>query len=110
MEINQKLFDECTQTYKQQRSIEKQSLSQRENMWSKLEELAAESPIYNSVPHSNDDSGLTSAVPGGNEEGADISDILNYERTERQPSEQVNIAKDKKLNQRVLLPFHLTAY
>lgn len=89
MEINQKLFDECTQNYKQQRALEKQSLSKRENMWTKIEELAATSPNYNRVPHSSENA---PDGPNAPEEGADINDIINYERKEPQPTaEQVRV-------------------
>ncbi|CAL8111936.1 unnamed protein product [Orchesella dallaii] len=100
MEINQKLFDECTQTYKQQRAIEKQSLSKRENMWSKLEEIASENPNYNRVPHADDNEYLP-AIPGDGE-GADIKEIMAYERVEHQPppSEQ---AKQTKNSEKPLL-------
>lgn len=94
MEINQKLFDECTQNYKQQRAHEKQSLSKRENMWSKLDELAAANPQYSHIPHTDDEfsGGSSNAVPGSSEEGADINDIMNYERKEHQINEQVCIS------------------
>lgn len=86
MEINQKLFDECTQNYKQQRAVEKQSLSKRENMWSKIEELAAGSPNYNRVPHEDCEYPSDGPVPG--EEGADINDIINYERKDHHQQQQ----------------------
>ncbi len=84
MEINQKLFDECTQNYKQQRAVEKQSLSKRENMWSKIEELATSSPNYNRVPHEDCEYPSDGPVP----EGADINEIINYERKDHHQQQQ----------------------
>jgi len=40
MEMNQKLFDECTQQYKNERQKEKQKMKEREESWMKLEEQA----------------------------------------------------------------------
>ncbi|XP_061384640.1 serine/threonine-protein phosphatase 2A 56 kDa regulatory subunit gamma isoform-like isoform X1 [Danaus plexippus] len=41
MEMNQKLFDECTQQYKQEKQKERERLQQREELWQKLEARAA---------------------------------------------------------------------
>jgi len=49
MEINQKLFDECTQSYKAQRLKEKEALGKKDMMWSKIEELAFSNPKYEYV-------------------------------------------------------------
>ena len=37
MEMNQKLFDECTQKYKAERMKEKERLKQRQDAWNKVE-------------------------------------------------------------------------
>lgn len=100
MEINQKLFDECTQNYKQQRAVEKQSLSKRENMWSKIEELAAGSPNYNQIPHEDCEYPSDGPVPGG-EEGADINDIINYERKDHHQQQQA--AHLEQVSQQILM-------
>lgn len=101
MEINQKLFDECTQSYKQQRALEKQSLSKRENMWTKIEELATSNPNFSRVPHSDEleyAGPAANTVPGG-EEGADINDIINYERKDPQvlTEQQLQVRPTKRL-------------
>lgn len=46
MEMNQKLFDECTQKYKQERQREKEDLKKREEAWLKIDELARKNPDY----------------------------------------------------------------
>ncbi|XP_064489569.1 serine/threonine-protein phosphatase 2A 56 kDa regulatory subunit delta isoform-like isoform X2 [Ornithodoros turicata] len=46
MEMNQKLFDECVQTYKQERQNEKMRLREREDAWTKIEVLAEKNPQY----------------------------------------------------------------
>ena len=42
MEMNQKLFDECTQKYKAERLKEKERLKQRQDAWSKVEASGGE--------------------------------------------------------------------
>jgi serine/threonine-protein phosphatase 2A regulatory subunit B' len=41
MEISPKLFDECTNKYKQSRQLERKKLKDREEAWVRLEECAA---------------------------------------------------------------------
>ncbi|KAL3894009.1 MAG: hypothetical protein SGCHY_005515 [Lobulomycetales sp.] len=41
MEISPKLFDECTNKYKQSRQLERKKLKDRDEAWAKLEELAS---------------------------------------------------------------------
>jgi hypothetical protein len=44
MEMNQKLFDECSQKYKQDRLREKEKAREREDLWSKIECNAKKNP------------------------------------------------------------------
>ncbi|XP_063047179.1 serine/threonine-protein phosphatase 2A 56 kDa regulatory subunit delta isoform isoform X1 [Engraulis encrasicolus] len=44
MEMNQKLFDDCTQQYKAEKQKEKYKLKEREEIWHKIEELAKSNP------------------------------------------------------------------
>ncbi|XP_068619419.1 serine/threonine-protein phosphatase 2A 56 kDa regulatory subunit gamma isoform-like isoform X1 [Battus philenor] len=44
MEMNQKLFDECTQQYKQEKQKERERLLHREELWQRVEARAAANP------------------------------------------------------------------
>ena len=44
MEMNQKLFDECTQQYKLEQKKEKEKAKQRVEAWKKLDHLARNNP------------------------------------------------------------------
>ncbi|KAK3573729.1 hypothetical protein QTP86_032087 [Hemibagrus guttatus] len=46
MEMNQKLFDDCTQQYKAEKQKEKYKLKEREEIWHKIEQLAKQNPQY----------------------------------------------------------------
>ncbi|XP_056634478.1 serine/threonine-protein phosphatase 2A 56 kDa regulatory subunit gamma isoform-like isoform X3 [Diorhabda sublineata] len=49
MEMDQKLFDDCTQQYRQERQKEKEREHQRQELWNKVEVLASRKPEYDSV-------------------------------------------------------------
>uniref|UniRef100_A0A8C7XL60 Serine/threonine protein phosphatase 2A regulatory subunit n=1 Tax=Oryzias sinensis TaxID=183150 RepID=A0A8C7XL60_9TELE len=44
MEMNQKLFDDCTQQYKAEKQREKYKLKERDEIWQKIEGLAQQNP------------------------------------------------------------------
>jgi serine/threonine-protein phosphatase 2A regulatory subunit B' len=46
MEMNQKLFDECSQKYKAERQRDKEKMKDREELWSKIESCAKMNPKY----------------------------------------------------------------
>ncbi|CAD6193150.1 unnamed protein product [Caenorhabditis auriculariae] len=46
MEMNQKLFDECSQGYNKERTQEKTALEEKERAWQKLEHIARGNPHY----------------------------------------------------------------
>ncbi|RWS04183.1 serine/threonine-protein phosphatase 2A 56 kDa regulatory subunit gamma isoform-like isoform X2, partial [Dinothrombium tinctorium] len=49
MEMNQRLFDECVQNYKQERQGERLKLKDREEAWNRVETLASKNPKYNEL-------------------------------------------------------------
>lgn len=81
MEINQKLFDECTQNYKKERLRERELLNKRENIWTKLEEIASTNPCYSIVPHDPDNPIPTSSLLGSVQED-EMNEANLYERLE----------------------------
>merc|ERR1712025_1294927 len=58
MEMNQKLFDECTQKYKAERLKEKERLKQRQEAWNKVEASARANPDVEQVAKMLDDISL----------------------------------------------------
>jgi len=61
MEMNQKLFDECTQKYKAERMKEKERLKQRQDAWNKVEASARANPDVEQVAKMLDDVSLLTA-------------------------------------------------
>ncbi|XP_049776169.1 serine/threonine-protein phosphatase 2A 56 kDa regulatory subunit gamma isoform isoform X4 [Schistocerca cancellata] len=85
MEINQKLFDECTQQFKQERLKDKERQKDREEAWSRIEELAMRNPGYapsrtNSIASSMDE--MSSPLGEG-----EIEDDLSMEKLELEARE-----------------------
>jgi len=64
MEMNQKLFDECTQQYKAERLKEKERARQRQEAWGKVENIARQNPDVEEVAKMlNNVSLLNSCLP-----------------------------------------------
>ena len=51
MEMNQKLFDDCTQKYKIEQKKEREKNRQRIEAWQKLENLARNNPDIDNLSH-----------------------------------------------------------
>ncbi|ESO98000.1 hypothetical protein LOTGIDRAFT_201847 [Lottia gigantea] len=99
MEMNQKLFDDCTQQYKVERQKEKEKNKQREEAWNKINSLAKDSPCIqkfqqfqsalghpitnNSVKSLNTINSMNSN-PGPEDEG-DV--VMNMEKLESEAKE-----------------------
>ncbi|MHC5720107.1 MAG: hypothetical protein ACYTX0_50770 [Nostoc sp.] len=47
MEMNHKLFDECSQKYKLEKQKEKDKLRDRDSAWTKIESKARQNPSVN---------------------------------------------------------------
>lgn len=93
MEMNQKLFDECTQQYKQERQKEKERARDREDMWGKVESLAMRNPSYQKLPSSgSNNSSVDLASPNNDGEDVDIS----YEKLEAEAREVRKVRNKEK--------------
>ncbi|XP_040830983.1 serine/threonine-protein phosphatase 2A 56 kDa regulatory subunit gamma isoform isoform X3 [Ochotona curzoniae] len=53
MEMNQKLFDDCTQQFKAEKLKEKLKMKEREEAWVKIENLAKANPQYTVYSHAS---------------------------------------------------------
>ncbi len=87
MEMNQKLFDECTQQYKLEQKKEKEKQKQRQESWEKLEQLAKEnSGVEDVSAYMNKLSIATGSGSGatavGDEEENDEGDLAHKIKSE----------------------------
>ncbi|KAH8310351.1 hypothetical protein KR044_000860 [Drosophila immigrans] len=53
MEMNQRLFDECSKNYKQEKQMEREKLNQREELWQQVESLAKTNPEWTKMRRFN---------------------------------------------------------
>uniref|UniRef100_H3D777 Serine/threonine protein phosphatase 2A regulatory subunit n=1 Tax=Tetraodon nigroviridis TaxID=99883 RepID=H3D777_TETNG len=98
MEMNQKLFDDCTQQYKAEKQKEKLKLKERDEVWHKIEELARQNPQY--VLYS--DSSTTVNVYSMETETPTAEDIQLLKKTVESEASQgmKDLKKDKILMRR----------
>ncbi|TNN36986.1 Serine/threonine-protein phosphatase 2A regulatory subunit gamma isoform [Liparis tanakae] len=75
MEMNQKLFDDCTQQFRAEKNKEKAKSKEREEAWIKIETLAKSNPQV-----SNAENHLTSPV-AMETEGPLIEDVQTLKKT-----------------------------
>ncbi|NXO37477.1 2A5G phosphatase, partial [Locustella ochotensis] len=90
MEMNQKLFDDCTQQFKAEKLKEKLKLKEREEAWVKIENLAKSNPQY---PTYSDTSLLNSPV-AMETDGPLIEDLQTLKKTVKEEACQAQ--KDQK--------------
>ncbi|XP_068730050.1 serine/threonine-protein phosphatase 2A 56 kDa regulatory subunit gamma isoform-like isoform X2 [Montipora capricornis] len=104
MEMNQKLFDECSQKYKQERHREKEKLKEREEAWMKIDELARKNPDY--IKIACVESGtktavvcmeLGSGVEGMDEGDVDFQAVQNVEMTAKKPEHKKFVRRKSEL-------------
>ncbi|XP_077530856.1 serine/threonine-protein phosphatase 2A 56 kDa regulatory subunit gamma isoform-like isoform X2 [Haemaphysalis longicornis] len=89
MEMNQKLFDDCVQNYRQERHIEKLRMRERQDAWSRIESLAEKNPQFQLV---RPPIGSPSQAPDSPPE----DDDMLYDRLESQAREVTPLAPGKK--------------
>ncbi|XP_013069182.1 serine/threonine-protein phosphatase 2A 56 kDa regulatory subunit gamma isoform-like isoform X5 [Biomphalaria glabrata] len=101
MEMNQKLFDDCTQQYKAERQKEKEKHKQRDEAWNKIHSLAQDNPQFKSLT-SSVSSGLNSTVsPTTNNVPDEEGDVMvSMEKLEAEAKDIQKKKKDKPLLRR----------
>uniref|UniRef100_A0A1E1XCJ6 Serine/threonine protein phosphatase 2A regulatory subunit n=1 Tax=Amblyomma aureolatum TaxID=187763 RepID=A0A1E1XCJ6_9ACAR len=88
MEMNQKLFDDCVQNYRQERHNEKMRLREREDAWNRIETLAERTPQFHIVRPLV---GTPSQPPDSPPE----DDDMLYDRLEKEAREVTTLANKK---------------
>ncbi|XP_068110810.1 serine/threonine-protein phosphatase 2A 56 kDa regulatory subunit gamma isoform isoform X2 [Hyperolius riggenbachi] len=116
MEMNQKLFDDCTQQFKAEKQKEKLKLKEREEAWVKIETLAKSNPqivtrqnrtnaegdeYYRKYPMFTDTSALNSPV-AMETDGPLLEDVQMLKKTVREEASQAqkDFKKDRPLVRR----------
>ncbi|XP_041131775.1 serine/threonine-protein phosphatase 2A 56 kDa regulatory subunit gamma isoform isoform X7 [Polyodon spathula] len=92
MEMNQKLFDDCTQQFRAEKNKEKLKSKEREEAWVKIENLAKSNPQYTVCV---DSSGLNSPV-AMETDGPLIEDVQMLKKTVEEEAIQVKLQRDQR--------------
>ncbi|CAH0550067.1 unnamed protein product [Brassicogethes aeneus] len=82
MEMNQKLFDECTQQFRHERQLERERQHQRQELWVRVENLAARRPEYETIKSRNPDINNVITSP-------DLDDDVNLDNLEQENNVEV---------------------
>ncbi|KAK1158696.1 serine/threonine-protein phosphatase 2A 56 kDa regulatory subunit gamma isoform isoform X1 [Acipenser oxyrinchus oxyrinchus] len=93
MEMNQKLFDDCTQQFRAEKNKEKLKSKEREEAWVKIENLAKSNPQYTVCV---DSSGLNSPV-AMETDGPLIEDVEMLKKTVEEEAVQVKLQRDQRM-------------
>ncbi|XP_061166449.1 serine/threonine-protein phosphatase 2A 56 kDa regulatory subunit gamma isoform-like isoform X2 [Saccostrea echinata] len=86
MEMNQKLFDDCTQQYKTERQKEKEKNKQREDNWCKVQNLAMGNPQFKQFASLNSEKFGNPGTPNSVEDN-DGDIMANFEKLQKEASE-----------------------
>ncbi|XP_071160083.1 serine/threonine-protein phosphatase 2A 56 kDa regulatory subunit gamma isoform-like isoform X7 [Mytilus edulis] len=89
MEMNQKLFDDCTQQYKAERQKEKERLKNRDDAWTKVNNLAIGNPQYKEVATKYMENGEKTRNPGT--PNLDEDTDINMKELEKEANEKVGL-------------------
>ncbi|XP_030414600.1 serine/threonine-protein phosphatase 2A 56 kDa regulatory subunit gamma isoform isoform X2 [Gopherus evgoodei] len=98
MEMNQKLFDDCTQQFKAEKLKEKLKSKEREEAWVKIENLAKSNPQY----PTNSDTSLLNSPVAMETDGPLIEDLQMLKKTVKEEACQAqrDQKKDRPLMRR----------
>lgn len=109
MEMNQKLFDDCTQQYRSERLKEKEKFKEREEFWSQIEAEAIKNPkhhlVANLMPKSVSGGALAQSVSAalsaagqaatGEDQDEDTNNV-SYEKIEAEAREAKRVKNREK--------------
>lgn len=94
MEMNQKLFDECTQQYKAERQKEKEKMREREEAWQHIEDLAVQNPLFDKFSaETNNLYNSQSSLMGSPQDDSDSD--FNPDNIDGDATEQVKKVRNK---------------
>lgn len=106
MEMNQKLFEDCTQQYKAERQKEKERLKSRDDAWTRVKNLALGNPQYKEYASRVNENGGNPGTP--NSIGTDDDPEINMKELEKEANEitiyrQEELTKKKTKTEKPLL-------
>ncbi|XP_017485377.1 PREDICTED: serine/threonine-protein phosphatase 2A 56 kDa regulatory subunit delta isoform-like, partial [Rhagoletis zephyria] len=85
MEMNQRLFDECSRNYRQEKQLEREKMSQREELWMQVESLAKSNPEWPKMCGQMDNLSISSSQ---NEFEENENCDLTYDKFEQENRQQ----------------------
>uniref|UniRef100_A0A1I8NX19 Serine/threonine protein phosphatase 2A regulatory subunit n=1 Tax=Stomoxys calcitrans TaxID=35570 RepID=A0A1I8NX19_STOCA len=92
MEMNQRLFDECSKNYRQEKQMEREKLSQREGLWQQVETMAKSNPDWTKICGQMDSLSISSSQNEFDQDNdnLDLTYKLDYDDSQQQPQPTQN--------------------
>ncbi|KAI8129825.1 serine/threonine-protein phosphatase 2A 56 kDa regulatory subunit gamma isoform isoform X5 [Lucilia cuprina] len=91
MEMNQRLFDECSKNYRQEKQLEREKFAQREGLWQQVENMAKTNPEWTKIVGQMDSLSISSSQNEFDQDNdnCDLTyDKLDYDDRQQQQQQQ----------------------
>ncbi|XP_037806431.1 serine/threonine-protein phosphatase 2A 56 kDa regulatory subunit gamma isoform isoform X5 [Lucilia sericata] len=91
MEMNQRLFDECSKNYRQEKQLEREKFAQREGLWQQVENMAKTNPDWTKIVGQMDSLSISSSQNEFDQDNdnCDLTyDKLDYDDRQQQQQQQ----------------------
>ncbi|XP_019890631.1 serine/threonine-protein phosphatase 2A 56 kDa regulatory subunit gamma isoform isoform X3 [Musca domestica] len=90
MEMNQRLFDECSKNYRQEKQLEREKMSQREGLWQQVESMAKSNPEWHKLCGQMDNLSISSSQNDYDDDNdnLDLTYKLDYDDRQQQQQQQ----------------------
>ncbi|XP_073827613.1 protein phosphatase regulatory B subunit well-rounded isoform X6 [Musca autumnalis] len=90
MEMNQRLFDECSKNYRQEKQLEREKMSQREGLWQQVESMAKNNPEWHKICGQMDNLSISSSQNefDDDNDNLDLTYKLDYDDRQQQQQQQ----------------------
>ncbi|KAL9873311.1 serine/threonine-protein phosphatase 2A 56 kDa regulatory subunit gamma isoform isoform X3 [Glossina fuscipes] len=96
MEMNQRLFDECSKNYRQEKQMERDKTSQREELWQQVEHMAKNNPDWSKICGQMDSLSISSSQNEFDQDN-DICDLtydkLDFDDNQLQQQQSMQLNK-----------------
>ncbi|TMW53109.1 hypothetical protein DOY81_001837, partial [Sarcophaga bullata] len=87
MEMNQRLFDECSKNYRQEKQLEREKFAQREGLWQQVESMAKTNPEWTKIVGQMDSLSISSSQ-NEFDQGNDNCDLTDDDKLDYQERQQ----------------------
>ncbi|KAM7362890.1 uncharacterized protein ACRADG_000013 [Cochliomyia hominivorax] len=99
MEMNQRLFDECSKNYRQEKQLEREKYAQREGLWQQVENMARTNPDWPKIVGQMDSLSISSSQNEFDQDNdnCDLTyDKLDFDDRQQQSSQKQSSVQENR--------------